>query len=118
MVDADPQRIRQIARNLITNAQRYGGPAIRVVVGNEGRRGVLEVRDNGEPISLASRSEIFEPYTRANQRSGVTASVGLGLTVSRRLARHMGGDLVYSHDGNEAVFSLTLASVVLPVTVP
>ncbi len=118
MVDADPQRIRQIARNLITNAQRYGGPAIRVVVGDEGRRGVLEVRDNGEPISLASRSEIFEPYTRANQRSGVTASVGLGLTVSRRLARHMGGDLVYSHDGNEAVFSLTLASVVLPVTVP
>ncbi len=117
IVNADPQRVRQIARNLITNAQRYGGPTIRVVVGDQGRRGILEVRDNGEPLSPSSRSEIFEPYTRSQQRAGVTASVGLGLTVSRRLARHMGGDLVYDHDGDETVFSLTLASVAQSVTV-
>jgi signal transduction histidine kinase len=117
IVNADPQRVRQIARNLITNAQRYGGPTIRVVVGDQGRRGILEVRDNGEPLSPSSRSEIFEPYTRSQQRTGVTASVGLGLTVSRRLARHMGGDLVYDHDGDETVFSLTLASVTQSVTV-
>ncbi|MCJ7780494.1 MAG: HAMP domain-containing histidine kinase, partial [Acidimicrobiia bacterium] len=117
IVNADPQRVRQIARNLITNAQRYGGPTIRVVVGDQGRRGILEVRDNGEPLSPSSSSEIFEPYTRSQQRTGVTASVGLGLTVSRRLARHMGGDLVYDHDGNETVFSLTLASVTQSVTV-
>jgi signal transduction histidine kinase len=117
IVNADPQRVRQIARNLITNAQRYGGPTIRVVVGDQGRRGILEVRDDGEPLSPSSRSEIFEPYTRSQQRTGVTASVGLGLTVSRRLARHMGGDLVYDHDGDETVFSLTLASVTQSVTV-
>lgn len=110
LVVADPQRVRQIIRNLVTNAQRYGGPVIRVVVGDEGARGFLEVRDNGEPLALPARSEIFEPYTRAEQRTGVTASVGLGLTVSRRLARHMGGDLVYSHDGDETVFLLTLAT--------
>ncbi|MCJ7780178.1 MAG: HAMP domain-containing histidine kinase, partial [Acidimicrobiia bacterium] len=117
IVNADPQRVRQIARNLITNAQRYGGPTIRIVVGDQGRRGILEVRDNGEPLSPSSSSEIFEPYTRSQQRTGVTASVGLGLTVSRRLARHMGGDLVYDHDGDETVFSLTLASVAQSVTV-
>lgn len=110
VVVADPQRVRQIIRNLITNAQRYGGPAVRVVVGDEGARGFLEVRDNGEPLSPTSRSDIFEPYTRAEQRTGVTASVGLGLTVSRRLARHMGGDLVYAHDGDETIFLLTLAT--------
>ncbi len=110
VVVADPQRVRQIVRNLITNAQRYGGPTIRVVVVDEGARGTLEVRDDGEPLSSSSRSEIFEPYTRAKQRTGVTASVGLGLTVSRHLARHMGGDLVYDHDGSETVFSLTLAT--------
>lgn len=117
IVNADPQRVRQIARNLITNAQRYGGPTIRVVVGDQGRRGILEVRDNGEPLAPSSRSEIFEPYTRSQQRTGVAASVGLGLTVSRRLARHMGGDLVYDHDGDETVFSLTLAGVAQSVTV-
>jgi signal transduction histidine kinase len=117
LVGADPQRVRQIIRNLITNAQRYGGPAIRVVVGAEGTRGFLEVRDSGEPLSPLGRSEIFEPYTRAEQRPGVTASVGLGLTVSRRLARHMGGDLVYAHDGRETIFLLTLATSDHAVTV-
>ncbi|MEN8114998.1 MAG: HAMP domain-containing sensor histidine kinase [Actinomycetota bacterium] len=111
---ADPQRVRQIIRNLVTNAQRYGGFDIRVVVSDEGSRGVVEVRDDGEPLSAASRTEIFEPYARAAQRAGVTASVGLGLTVSRRLARHMGGDLVYDHDGSDTVFRLTLASVHRP----
>jgi len=117
IVVADPQRVRQIIRNLFTNAQRYGGPAIRVVVGDEGTRGILEVRDSGEPLSVSGRSEIFEPYTRADQRPGVTASVGLGLTVSRRLARHMGGDLVYAHDGDETIFALTLATSDRAVTV-
>lgn len=117
IVVADPQRVRQIVRNLMTNARRYGGPSIRVVVGDEGTRGIVEVRDDGEPLSQSSRSEIFEPYARAKQRAGVTASVGLGLTVSRHLARHMGGDLVYDHDGNETIFSLTLATADLPVTV-
>jgi len=117
VVVADPQRVRQIIRNLITNAQRYGGPAIRVIAGDEGARGFLEVRDNGAPLALTSRSDIFEPYTRAEQRTGVTASVGLGLTVSRRLARHMGGDLVYAHDGDETVFLLTLATSDRAVTV-
>ena len=117
IVVADAQRARQIIRNLITNAQRYGGPAIRVVVGDEGTRGFLEVRDNGEPLSLTDRSGIFEPYTRAEQRSGVAASVGLGLTVSRRLARHMGGDLAYTHDGIETIFLLTLATSDRTVTV-
>ena len=68
------------------------------------------MRDDGEPLSLSGRTEIFEPYTRAAERTGVTASVGLGLTVSRRLARHMGGDLAYDHDGHETIFTLTLAT--------
>lgn len=80
-------------------------------------RAEIEVRDDGEPLSQANSGAIFEPYARADGRSDVPGSVGLGLTVSRRLARHMGGDLTYDHDGQEAIFSLTLAPAPDPVPV-
>lgn len=106
-VNADSGRVRQVLRNLLVNARRYGTRPVRVVVRNHGDMVAVEVRDRGEPIPLAERQAIFERYYRARQTPGVTASVGLGLTVSRELARIMGGDLTYSHDG-ESVFKLTL----------
>lgn len=105
---ADPTRVRQIVRNLLTNAARYGGPSIRIVVTDAGNHTTLQVRDDGSPIPEQLRATIFEPYFRARQRSGVTGSVGLGLTVSRQLAHHMGGDLTYDHDGTETIFTLAL----------
>ena len=111
-VVADPTRVRQIVRNLLTNAARYGGPNIRVVVTDAGDHTALEVRDDGSPLPEQLRSTIFEPYFRARQRKGVTGSVGLGLTVSRQLARHMGGDLTYDHDGSETIFTLALEKMV------
>lgn len=104
----DPVRVRQIIRNLTVNAERYGGPSRRVVIGCDGERAILEVRDNGEPLDPQDRDRIFEAYTRAHDRPGVTVSVGLGLSVSRRLARLMGGDLTYDHDGWESIFRLEL----------
>ena len=114
-VVADPQRVRQILRNLVSNAQRYGGPNIRVVVGQEGTRSIVEVRDNGDSLPPARRAVVFEPYGRSDKGENAVVSVGLGLTVSRRLARHMGGDLTYDHDGHEAIFALTLATAPQPV---
>ncbi|GMQ86599.1 MAG: hypothetical protein BMS9Abin07_2185 [Acidimicrobiia bacterium] len=105
---ADPTRVRQIVRNLLTNAIRYGGPSIRVVVSESGDHTALEVRDNGSPLPHQLRATIFEPYFRARPQAGVTGSVGLGLTVSRQLAQHMGGELTYDHDGSETVFTLAL----------
>ena len=104
---ADSRRVRQILRNLLVNARRYGIAPIRVVVRNAGDHVRVEVRDSGEPIPRHEREAIFERYYRARQTPGVTASVGLGLTVSRELARIMGGQLSYDHDG-ESVFTLTL----------
>ncbi len=105
---ADPTRVRQIVRNLLTNAARYGGPNIRVVVSDAGNHTVLQVRDNGSPLPQQLWATIFEPYFRARQGTGVTGSVGLGLTVSRQLAHQMGGDLTYDHDGSETIFTLAL----------
>ena len=109
-VFADPFRFRQIIRNLIANATRYGGSRRRIVCDNEGLHVFIEVRDDGLELLEAERDRIFEPYARAHSRPGVTASVGLGLAVSRRLARLMGGELTYEYDltAGESIFRLTL----------
>lgn len=105
---ADPMRVRQIIRNLVVNALRYGGLSKRIVIGSDEDGVVLEVRDNGPALPLDDRERIFQPYTRAHDRPGVTVSVGLGLSVSRRLAGLMEGNLTYHHDGHDSIFRLEL----------
>lgn len=107
-VTADPGRTRQIIRNLLVNAQRYGGPNVRVVADISQGYGVIEVRDSGGPIPQQERDQIFEAYQRSTSTDATPGSVGLGLTVSRRLARLMDGDVVYEHDGTESIFRLLL----------
>lgn len=105
---ADPSRVRQIIRNLLVNASRYGGPQIKVRIEEANEHSVLEVSDNGPGISLEDQGRIFEPYERAHERQGQPASVGLGLTVSRQLARLMGGNLFYNHVDGWSTFTLEL----------
>lgn len=114
----DPVRTRQIIRNLAVNAARYGGNSSRILVVPAEDVVILEVRDNGLPLHDEDRERIFEPYTRAHDRPGVTVSVGLGLTVSRRLSRLMGGDLIYDHDGWESIFRLELPQAHPPMEEP
>lgn len=101
---ADPRRLRQILRNLLTNAQRYGGPVVRVVMGAHHHTAWLEVRDNGQGIPDEEVERIFEPYVT----SGGKGSVGLGLSVARQLAELMGGTLQYERSAGESVFRLQL----------
>ncbi|HET9259149.1 MAG TPA: PAS domain-containing sensor histidine kinase, partial [Acidimicrobiia bacterium] len=105
-VRADPRRVRQILRNLLTNAQRYGGPKRRIITGSLTDRVWLEVRDNGPGIPEDTASRIFEPYVTGNTR--VHGSVGLGLAVARQLAELMGGTLDYERSAAETVFRLVL----------
>ncbi len=108
-VMADPSRVRQILRNLLTNADRYGGPRRRVLAGETQDRIWLEVRDDGEGVPPDMSEQIFDPYTTAHER--VSGSVGLGLSVSRQLASMMGGSLTYTREGEETVFRLELPPV-------
>ena len=103
----DPLRFRQILRNLLTNADRYGGPQVTVRVTGSASGVTIRVTDDGEGVVAHEREAIFEPYHRA-QESGLPGAIGLGLPVSRRLARLMGGDLVYAHDEGLTVFEITL----------
>jgi signal transduction histidine kinase len=104
----DPGRLRQIIRNLLTNAMRYGGERVRVELGVLGEQGRLEVCDDGPGIDKQDHEKVFEAYHSAHDRIGQPASVGLGLTVSKRLAGLMGGDLTYYRRDGWSVFSLSL----------
>lgn len=106
---ADPRRTRQILRNLISNAMRYGGEEIQVTVDKAADRIEVKVQDSGEPIPDADVERIFRAYERGKGPSHA-ASVGLGLNVSRRLARLMDGDLTYRHEGGWSEFVLSLPS--------
>ena len=105
---ADPTRVRQIIRNLLTNAERYGGDTIEVVIQSRHELTDVSVRDSGAGIPLDQREAIFEPFGRADAARSIGKSVGLGLSVSRDLARAMGGDLTYSHVDGWSVFTLLL----------
>ncbi len=115
-VIGDSSRIRQIIRNLITNAYRYGGTSIVVDADIVKNTTVLSVTDNGQSLPLAEWDLVFEPYYRSHSRPGLTESIGVGLTVSRKLAREMGGDLVYRGSVTGSVFSFSLPSA--PMVVP
>lgn len=99
IVDADPVRVRQILRNLVTNAIRYGGPNVDVVMSSTSGAHVVEVIDDGRGIPIEDQERIFQAYERAHSIVGQPGSVGLGLTVSRTLADLMGGSLTYRFDG-------------------
>lgn len=104
---ADPVRVRQIVRNLLTNAFRYGGPTITATYGSDGTSAWVDIHDDGVGIPEAERKAIFEPYGRSRSSTTVKASVGLGLTLSRRLAELMDGSLDYV-DGDGTTFRLSV----------
>ncbi|MEP6789861.1 MAG: ATP-binding protein, partial [Ramlibacter sp.] len=113
-VVSDPARMRQIVLNLLSNAIKFtqkGG--VKVVLGctGQGDNGVytVEVHDSGIGIPANRIESMFEPFTQADasitRRFGGT---GLGLTISRKFARAMGGDIVAaSEPGRGSVLTLT-----------
>lgn len=75
---------------------------------------LVVVADSGSGIPSELSDEIFEPFSSAHQVDGLPASVGLGLTVSRRLARLMGGDLTYTREAGWSRLNLTLPGIPQP----
>lgn len=105
---ADPARFRQIIRNLLTNAQRYGGDQVEVRIRRDDTQVKVVVADNGKGISPTEWETVFEPFRRASGTRTNAESMGLGLPISRALARIMGGDLTYRYEDGESRFELSL----------
>ena len=107
---ADPQRLQQILLNLFSNAIKYTprGGLIRCAWEPLGRYVTVHVADSGPGIPEAQRESVFEPFMQLDP-GGVRRGVGLGLSISRELARSMEGALhvAPSADGGSC-FTLTL----------
>ncbi|MDF1597997.1 MAG: CHASE domain-containing protein [Acidimicrobiia bacterium] len=110
----DPGRVRQILRNLISNACRYGGDRIQVRLGATDQRVHIQVADNGPGIPAEEWERIFEPYYRAHPGESQPAALGIGLSVARHLARLMEGDLTYRRQDHWSVFDLELPAARTP----
>jgi signal transduction histidine kinase len=109
---ADPQRLRQIVRNLLTNAARYGGDEVTVELTEHSNAVGILVCDNGAGIPEGEQERIFEAYHRAHEIAGQPASVGLGLFLARRLAVMMGGTLDYTRRESLSCFHLVVPRAV------
>jgi len=123
-VRVDPAAVEQILFNLVDNAAKYapsrpsrdstgdagGPPSIELRATTSGRGRVeLSVRDHGPGIDAAERDAIFEPFAKARAHaSGTQPGVGLGLALSRRLARQLGGELRVEAAEPGARFVLTV----------
>ncbi|MGC8762040.1 MAG: ATP-binding response regulator [Acidobacteriota bacterium] len=107
----DPVRIRQILLNLLSNAVKYNreNGQVRVALQREGDRVALSVADTGPGMEASEAERVFEPFERLGaDRKGIPGT-GIGLSLSRRLARLMGGDLqVESTPGVGSRFTLFL----------
>ncbi|WP_374374613.1 ATP-binding protein [Tabrizicola sp.] len=102
----DSQRVRQCLGNLIGNALKHSSRgAVTISVRHAKARLVIEVADQGKGIAPALHEQVFEPFYRGSTE---TPGVGLGLAISRAVARQMGGDLVVVPTVQGATFRLTV----------
>ncbi|MBN1918057.1 MAG: HAMP domain-containing histidine kinase [Verrucomicrobia bacterium] len=116
-IRADETVVEQILLNLVDNACKYAASAAdrRIHLEATLTNGVvlLHMRDHGPGIATDVRRRLFRPFTKsATEAAHSAAGIGLGLTLSRRLARDMDGDLRLdeaSHDGACFVVQLPAA---------
>lgn len=117
--DADAQReitvdvtaIEQILFNLVDNAAKYASESeqLRVVVSCTQKSLRIAVCDQGGGVSRCEQKRLFQPFHKsAEQAASSKPGVGLGLSLCRRLARAMKGDLFYENKKNGACFVLLI----------
>ncbi len=107
---ADRSRLRQILRNLISNADRHGGDNVEVDVSVSDGRAAIRVIDDGPGVSGDMYDRLFTRFVHEPTDTLTSGSVGLGLAIARQMARDMGGDLTY-----ERTLGLTVFTVYLPL---
>jgi signal transduction histidine kinase len=112
VVAADEERLRQIVLNLLSNALKFTPRGGHVVLAwdMDEHDVIITIQDDGIGIPADKLDTVFEPYVQLDASAvGERTGWGLGLAISRDLARAMGGDLTASSSpGQGALFTLRL----------
>ena len=110
-IESDPTKVRQILVNLLSNAAKFTDAGTVTLEAKSLKNEIqLIVRDTGIGIQPDNLNKIFDPFWQVEQKATRRATgTGLGLTVCKRLANLMGGDVaVVSAPGEGATFTVTL----------
>ncbi len=112
-VRGDERLLRRAVRNLIENAQRYGGDGsieIALATAAPEMNGVeVQVRDRGPGVPEALRERIFEPFYRLPGHAETAGGVGLGLALVKQIAERHGGRVrCEAREGGGSCFVLSL----------
>lgn len=95
-VHVDSRRLKQVVINVLSNAIKYNRPLGLVEVGwslRPNRRVRVSIRDTGLGLTPEQLTQLFQPFNRLGQETGVQEGTGIGLTVSKRLLELMGGSI-------------------------
>lgn len=108
----DPDRIRQVVDNLVSNAMKFSFPESSIVIRCESRDNEIKVSvaDNGQGIPESEISKLFTDFTKTSVRStGGEKSTGLGLAIVKRMVEAHGGRVrVESQVGKGSTFSFSI----------
>jgi signal transduction histidine kinase len=111
LVEGDVQALQRALSNLIDNAVKYGGRAA-VSVKAAGDDAIVEIEDDGPGLPPSERETVFKPFHRTDAARRLDdAGVGLGLSVSRSIARAHGGDVTLDVRARGLVATLRLPIV-------
>ncbi len=107
-VVADPLRLRQVIRNLVSNAARHGGDNIAVIVETNATRAIITVADDGPGVPEDIIHRLFDRFVNGGKGALLAGSVGLGLSVARELIERMNGTIEYTRVDDITMFELTV----------
>lgn len=119
-VIADGGRLRQLLRNLVSNAIRHGGPDVAVHGVSQDNSYVIRVEDDGPGVPADIEERLFQRFVHQGDRPLIVGSVGLGLAITRVLAEGMGGTIDYTRQDSTTRFEIRLgiAASAAPERIP
>jgi len=105
---ADPLRLRQLLRNLVSNADRHGGARMEVAGFASDDHYHIVVRDDGPGVPDALLDSLFSRFLHRDATPLLAGSIGLGLHIAKLLAEGMDGHLAYARNGGWTEFTVRL----------